>query len=527
MRSSHGFVSASILALSVIGLAGCAVEGQQGSEGEETVASSDQTLTTTQIFTATAIAKGASKTGLYTATASGRFTFATTGTGDADLYVKKGSAPTTASFGCKSDGGTAVESCGLDVVAGDKIYYLVVGYTASTVSLSVTTPDAIPGGGGTTGGDAGTPPARTTQTILPSSTFAAKAVKTGSFTASTAGSVTFDTAGTGDVDLLVNVGAAVAGVSTPTCRSEGNTSVEHCTVTLAAGQKAFFSVLGYAASSSAGLTVTSAGGSFVVDAAVDVNLAPVPADVQAYLTANHWGMMHLQWHTVRQWDRMSAAALSSAKLQGWTRSAIQEGQAGNGLQFLAMHRVMFRALKTQFPQYAGTIFNGWSSVPTNPRDPVNALPNGGTTAFSANMTTAIANLMSHPENFASDDAWGTYLETTFRPVPGNPTATSTDPSTGLHNYLHNRWTDNASPVTMGDPAVNLGNKMFWKLHGWIDEQWSAYRRAKGLSDTDLAYTTALHDAEMEMGMMDMSGMQMVHVAEPADVMPIRQMFMKQ
>ena len=516
----------SILAMSVLGLGGCAVDGQQGTETGETVAVSDQSLTTTQLFAATPIAKGASKTGLYTATVSGRLTFATTGTGDADLYVKKGSAPTTSSFGCKSDGGTAVESCGLDVVAGDKIYYLVVGYTAATVSLSVTAPDAVPGGGGT-GGDAGTPPARTTQTILPTSAFAARVVKTGSFTASAAGSVTFDTAGTGDVDLLVNVGAAVAGVSTPTCKSEGNTSVEHCTVTLAAGQKAFFSVLGYAASSSASLSVTSAGGSFVVDAAVDVNLAPVPSDVQAYLTANSWGMMHLRWHTVRQWDRMSASALASATSQGWTRASVQEGQAGNGLQFLAMHRVMFRALKTQFPQYAGTVFNGWASVPTDPRDPVNALPNGGTTAFSSNMTTAIANLTSRPANFASDDAWGTYLETTFRPVPGNPTATSTDPTTGLHNYLHNRWTDNASPVTMGDPAVNLGNKMFWKLHGWIDEQWSAYRRAKGLSDTDAAYTAALHDAEMEMGMMNMGGMPMVRMAEPADVMPIRQMFMQQ
>lgn len=221
------------------------------------------------------------------------------------------------------------------------------------------------------------------------------------------------------------------------------------------------------------------------------------------------------------------AALASAQAQGWTRNPLQEGEAGNGLQFLAMHRVMFRALRAQFPQYASTVFQGWPTVPTDPRDPLNPLPYGSTEPFSSNMIVAVTNLSSRPANFLSNDAWGTYLETIFRPVPGNPRATSTDPTVGLHNYLHARWTDAASPINMGDPAVNIGNRMFWKLHGWIDQQWSAYRAARGYTDSDPAYTRALADAQVEMGMGGMGGMLTMPAGIPEDVMPIREMFTSQ
>jgi hypothetical protein len=262
-----------------------------------------------------------------------------------------------------------------------------------------------------------------------------------------------------------------------------------------------------AAQSSAQKLASKPATTAAADTTADSNLGPVPTDVQSFLDQNSWGTMHLRWHTVRQWDRLSQSALDSATAQGWSRAAIQEGQPGNGLQFLAMHRVMFRQLKAQFPQYVDTTFKGWASVPTDPSDPLNTLPNGDTTPFSADMSTAIANLTTNPGMFDSDDAWGVYLETTVRPTADDPNAQSPDTTTGLHNYLHNRFSDDSSPITMGDPSVNMGNKMFWKLHGWIDEQWTNFRAAKGLTESDAAYVQALSDAtnEMSTGGMNMGG----------------------
>ncbi|MDT9001805.1 PKD domain-containing protein [Paucibacter sp. APW11] len=57
--------------------------------------------------------------------------FNTTGSsGDADLYLKKGAAPTTSSYGCRSWSSSSNESCSLAVAAGDVVYIGVYGYTA-------------------------------------------------------------------------------------------------------------------------------------------------------------------------------------------------------------------------------------------------------------------------------------------------------------------------------------------------------------------------------------------------------------
>jgi leucyl aminopeptidase len=68
----------------------------------------------------------------------GTFKAETTGTGDVDLYVRKGAVPTTSSYICKSDGSTATESCSTSVTANGDVYVLLNGYTASSYNLKVT-----------------------------------------------------------------------------------------------------------------------------------------------------------------------------------------------------------------------------------------------------------------------------------------------------------------------------------------------------------------------------------------------------
>ena len=67
---------------------------------------------------------------------SGSFSAVMTGTGDADLYVRRGSAPTTSSYDCRPYRSDSQETCEM-LVAGS--YYVGVrGYRASTYDLNIT-----------------------------------------------------------------------------------------------------------------------------------------------------------------------------------------------------------------------------------------------------------------------------------------------------------------------------------------------------------------------------------------------------
>jgi Ferritin-like len=223
----------------------------------------------------------------------------------------------------------------------------------------------------------------------------------------------------------------------------------------------------------------------------------MPGEVRDWMDQLGWGAHHLEWHTERQWDRLPPAQRAWAERQGWRRADRQEGSSGNGFDFLIMHRAMLQLLTAQFPQYAA-MFQGWASPPTNPAEPADPLPNGAQTPFDPNKSLAIQALRAPFAAFVGDDEIGLYIQTSARPTTGNPFASSQDPATGIHNYIHNRFSDESSPVDMGQPLINLGNARFWRLHGWIDDRWAAFRQAKGFSDTDAAYKSALDAAKMHL-----------------------------
>jgi hypothetical protein len=92
------------------------------------------------------LGKGKSNSyGPYAAIPGSQFLAAITGTGDADLYVKVGSPPTTSSYDCRPYTSSSNETCKLTAPSGSSsanVYVMVRGYAASTYNLSVdyTTP---------------------------------------------------------------------------------------------------------------------------------------------------------------------------------------------------------------------------------------------------------------------------------------------------------------------------------------------------------------------------------------------------
>jgi hypothetical protein len=218
----------------------------------------------------------------------------------------------------------------------------------------------------------------------------------------------------------------------------------------------------------------------------------MPKPILTFLRTQDWGSHHLQWHTVRQWDRLGPSDQAWAKRQGWARADLMEGSKGNGLEFLAMHRVMIRTLVSKFPKNAD-LFAGWEKPPVDNAD--KADPATDPEPFDSKKAAAIDKLQNHLADFKTDDELGLYLETTLRPTMADPNARAADKSSGLHNYLHYRFQNDKSKIDIGDPSVNLQNKRFWRLHGWIESRWTEFRKIKNLSEQDPKYLAALKKGE--------------------------------
>ena len=63
---------------------------------------------------------------------AGSYTFQLAGGGDADLYVKRGAAPTTASYDCRPYASGSSETCTVTLAAAQIVHVMVRGYAASS-----------------------------------------------------------------------------------------------------------------------------------------------------------------------------------------------------------------------------------------------------------------------------------------------------------------------------------------------------------------------------------------------------------
>jgi len=215
----------------------------------------------------------------------------------------------------------------------------------------------------------------------------------------------------------------------------------------------------------------------------------VPKQVYEYLQKYQWGDYHLVFHMSRRFF------IAGDNTRRWLESLsekyadLQEGDPGSGIEFLAMHRAMIEHLREKFGDVAlpesiqdgdgfktmGEVLDGWN---TDEKMIAQIQAHGGNVeAFR----TAAAKLRD-TASFASEDEFGLFLQTSLR-LSRMVDETNTEKrfydrdstsGAGIHNSLHGTFAEAGSPIDVGDPGKNLGNVMFWGIHGYIEAAWKNY-----------------------------------------------------
>ena len=169
------------------------------------------------------------------------------GTGDADLYVKFGSAPTTSNYDCRSWASGNTESCPVATAQAGTYHVKVIGYSAFTgVSLTGSFTKSSTGGGGATGGSASVTDISVARRAWTYYTIDVPA-----------GMATLDfnmSGGTGDADMYIRRGSQPTS-SSYDCRSWTNGNTEACSFTNPAADTWHVGIYGYRAASGVSLDV--------------------------------------------------------------------------------------------------------------------------------------------------------------------------------------------------------------------------------------------------------------------------------
>jgi hypothetical protein len=234
----------------------------------------------------------------------------------------------------------------------------------------------------------------------------------------------------------------------------------------------------------------------------------VPQIVLDWMDEHEFSQAHDGWHLVRKWDQScrksnaTAASCSAAQTlvnQGLWRADVQQGAPGDGYAFMVMHRHMIRMLKMSFPKHEA-LFSGFEHVPRSTSDAQNPTSWKAISWSADNIKgfDILENIEQHLDQFPTEDDLGQYIENTYKWTAQQPTAPVNAPGSGLHGALHSQWAVNGSPANLILQAVDVRNYTFWKLHGWIDNVWERYRKAKGMKEDDVSYQQALMDQCMEM-----------------------------
>ncbi|WNG18699.1 M4 family metallopeptidase [Cystobacter fuscus] len=173
------------------------------------------------------------------------------GTGDADLYVKFGSAPTESSYDCRPYQGGNTESCTISTAQAGTYYVKLLGYSAVS-GLSLKASYTTDSGGG---GDVLTNGVETAAYSGTSGSWTCFSLSVPSGKSSLVFTQTGKSGTTGDADLYVRQGSKPTS-SSYTCRPYKSGSTESCTISSPASGTWYACSYGYSAYSNVTLKGT-------------------------------------------------------------------------------------------------------------------------------------------------------------------------------------------------------------------------------------------------------------------------------
>jgi hypothetical protein len=242
--------------------------------------------------------------------------------------------------------------------------------------------------------------------------------------------------------------------------------------------------------------------------------------------------MHWDFHILRRWFVLPENFRAQLMAEGKTgKDYLQEGDPRSGLEFCAMHSAMISELRERFAPDTDRCYTD--------RDPVGGAPTvdpetaretdpacdyrytldgwnsdekllatitsiyGETSAHANRFRTAVEQLsnfeqfeaIADPQGWTTEDAWCLALQTTMRLTTIGERVIGDEPSprsygrmqlpwAGIHNALHGMFSagtagapDDDERIDVGDPAVNLKNRLFWGIHGWVEAKYREARRA--------------------------------------------------
>jgi len=218
----------------------------------------------------------------------------------------------------------------------------------------------------------------------------------------------------------------------------------------------------------------------------DVDLV-LPAPVLAWMDERVWKQSHDAWHNVRRCNSFFPGFGGSNICKDHPELVAEHQEcsdAEDGFEFLLMHRHMLEGLKQAFPQHA-QLFEGFPSFPfqaTDVPEPWRGRFGTGWSAQIQSTAQTLDDIEHHLDQFPTEGDLGQYIQC------GGMGGTG---MSSIHGAMHFKWVVNESPNSLGTQAVNIGNFMFWKLHGWIDQVWARYRVAKGLAPDEPAMMEAM------------------------------------
>jgi hypothetical protein len=226
-----------------------------------------------------------------------------------------------------------------------------------------------------------------------------------------------------------------------------------------------------------------------------------PQEIVDWIEEQGWPQQHGDWHNTRRWDHgclrfpgVPCLSVETMQARGLKRAPIQEGEPGDGYAFLVMHRHMIRGLQQAFPLHADSI-RGFEHIPTSKDDPENPIPWIDVTSSTFPDFAILEDIENNLDMFQSEDELGRWIQF-------GATAQGTPLGLGVHGVMHAQWTVPGSPYSLINNNVNSVPIAFWRLHGWIDDMWERYRRAKGIGEDDLAYQAELIAQCVEMHELD-------------------------